>query len=52
LTAKTDLMDAGFVTTIADAGTLGMGGALWAYARECADVERRRCRWPGRGRSA
>ena len=45
LTAKTDLMDAGFVTTIAGAGTLGLGGALWAYALECADagIDKTRC---------
>jgi len=45
LTAKTDLMDAGFVTTIAGAGTLGLGGALWAYALECADAgdDKMRC---------
>ncbi len=46
LTAKTDLMDAGFVTTIAGAGTLGLGGALWAYALECADAGTDKTRCP------
>ncbi len=46
LTAKTDLMDAGFVTTIAGAGTLGLGGALWAYALECADAGNDKMRCP------
>jgi hypothetical protein len=46
LTAKTDLMDAGFVTTLAGAGTLGLGGALWAYALECADAGNDKMRCP------
>lgn len=35
LTAKTDLMDAGFVTTIASIGVAGLGGAMWAAKIEC-----------------
>jgi hypothetical protein len=35
LTAKTDLMDAGFATTIASIGVAGLGGAMWAAKIEC-----------------
>ncbi len=35
LTAKTDLMDAGFMTTITSIGVAGLGGAMWAAKIEC-----------------
>lgn len=35
LTAKTDLMDAGFATTIVSVSVVGLGGALWAAKVEC-----------------
>lgn len=35
LTAKTDLMDAGFATTLISVGVAGFGGALWAASIEC-----------------
>jgi len=35
LTAKTDLMDAGFATTLISVGVAGLGGALWAASIEC-----------------
>lgn len=35
LTARTDLMDAGFAVTIASVGVAGLGGALWAAKIEC-----------------
>jgi hypothetical protein len=35
LTAQTDLMDAGFATTLISVGVAGLGGALWAASIEC-----------------
>lgn len=35
LTAKTDLLDAGFATTLASIGVAGLGGAMWAAKIEC-----------------